>query len=226
MGPGSGGAFGRQVHAPQDEGNDHERPKDVPVPHHARVDGGQAQQEPPCQGQQAQKGGRAAPGEEDVNDEGPEPGEARQRDQPFPVVRAGPDKRAVRAGGGEIPPHGFCGKRQVHQQVQEQSRVNGNHQRSPLGGRAHGQEQERGNQQEGCQLQHAHPGGKERACFRIAVRALGDGGEDGPVQEQQEDAAVSDGAAHGAFFIRRKAQPCSGVRLIGGVRHGGYRRLL
>ena len=148
-------------------------------------------------------------------------GKRGKRDQPFPVVPAGPDKRAVGAGCGEVAPHGSRGKRQVHQQVQEQSRINGDHQGPPLGARTHRQEQESGHQQERRQFQRSHPGGEDGAYFSVAVRALRNGGKKSPVQEHQENAAVPGALAHRAFLIRRKAQPCSGMGLVGGVLHGG-----
>ena len=46
--------------------------------------------------------------------------------------------------------------------------------------------------------------------FCKAVRALWNGGKNGPVQEHQKDATVPGAPAYRAFFIWRKAQPCSG----------------
>ena len=77
-----------------------------PPPHHARVHGGHAKQEPPGQGQQAKQGRGSAAGEEDIDDESPELRKTGQRDQPFPVVPSGPDKRTVGAGCGKVAPHG------------------------------------------------------------------------------------------------------------------------
>lgn len=102
----AGRLFFRQVHAAEDEGDDDQRPQDVRIPHHARVHGGHAKQEPPGQGQQAKQGRGSAAGEEDIDDESPELGKTGQRDQPFPVVLSGPDKRTVGAGCGKVSPYG------------------------------------------------------------------------------------------------------------------------
>ena len=93
-----GGSFFRQVHAAEDKGDDDQRPQDVRIPHHARVHGGHAKQEPPGQGQQAKQGRGSAAGEEDIDDESPELRKTGQRDQPLPVVLFGPEKRTVEAG--------------------------------------------------------------------------------------------------------------------------------
>lgn len=78
-----------------------------------------------------------------------------------------------------------------------------------MGACSHRQEQEGRHQQEGSQFQGSHPEREICSYFCKAVRALWNGGKNGPVQEHQKDATVPGAPAYRAFFIWRKAQPCS-----------------
>lgn len=132
----------------------------------------------------------------------------------------GPCQRATGADGGQVAPRGVCGDDQGQAQIEQQAYVDWDHERPPLAVGMYRHAEEGGNDEIGCEHEGCHAGRDGVSDGERGIVPRGEGGEDAPVEQDEEYSAVFDSAGRDVGGGWGKSNPCNDGRSDGFLRHG------